>query len=229
MNKYFSIKLFFYGCSQIAHNEAAAWRGSGSQALPYELPACKSSKYFQTKVVPLSRKTARCMSVAAFPRTVRLPIFTLSSYDGFFNLQWFSCRVPAADLEQACGARSAIWRSHFALCGLQYGVCGWLCRWKTRYCKLGKATVGTCQYLSVKPRCLNRSVRGGKKRIWRQIGAGHFVYFSVQNACAGICRHFLLRGGQGGVLCWICVSATLPCPQEKRLLGLVYSFFVKPL
>jgi len=29
---------------------------------------------------------------------------------------------------------------------------------------------------------------GGKYRV------GHFVNFSVQNACTGICRHFLLRG-----------------------------------
>jgi len=45
--------------SGIAPNDLAALRGSGSHALPYELPACKSSNYFQTKVMPLSRKTAR--------------------------------------------------------------------------------------------------------------------------------------------------------------------------
>jgi hypothetical protein len=46
-------------CNAIVYNVPAALRGSGFHTLSYELPACKSSKYFQTKVVPPSRKTAR--------------------------------------------------------------------------------------------------------------------------------------------------------------------------
>jgi hypothetical protein len=55
----------------------------------------------------------------------------------------------------------------------------------------------------------------GQKRIWWQIWAGHFVFFSVQNACVGICRHFLLCGEHGGVWRWICAAATRPGSHGK--------------
>jgi hypothetical protein len=71
--------------------------------------------------------------------------------------------------------------------------------------------------------CVSPKQNNGDK-YW----VGHFVNFSIQNACVGFADIVLLCGGQGGVLRWICVSETRPCPQEKRLLGFVYSFFVKP-
>jgi hypothetical protein len=65
----------------LAPNVFAALRGSGFQALPYELPACKSSKYFQTKVMPLSRKTARWAKVI-FTLFI---LFSLLSASKFFS------------------------------------------------------------------------------------------------------------------------------------------------
>jgi hypothetical protein len=35
---------------------------------------------------------------------------------------------------------------------------------------------------------------GAKTKLWRQIWAGHFVNFSLQNARAGICHHCFVRG-----------------------------------
>ena len=66
-------------CPAIATNVFAALRGSGSHSLSYELPACKNSKIFPMKVMPLSRKTARWVAVAAFSQNCPITVFFQSS------------------------------------------------------------------------------------------------------------------------------------------------------
>jgi len=44
-------------------------------------------------------------------------------------------------------------------------------------------------------------VRGQRQENCGKYWVGHFVIFSVQNACGGICCNFLVCGWQCGVLC----------------------------
>jgi hypothetical protein len=52
---------------------------------------------------------------------------------------------------------------------------------------------------------------GGKKRIWWQIGVGHFVNFSDKMLAWAFAAIFFCVVGKVVFLRWLCVLATLPC------------------
>ena len=111
------------------HIVPAALRGSGFQHTFQRANGGKISNYFQTRVVPLSRKTARWVKGVHIPNLAFQPYF------------------------------------------FQYPF----------------SFLSTCYTLST-------GRRVGKGKIKAANGEGHFVIFSVQNACGGFAAFFLPWG-----------------------------------
>jgi len=64
--------------------------------------------------MPLSRKTARCMSVAAFPRHC--------------PKTEFFCQAPMPEMERVSALKQIMALAVFCLCGGQGGVLSWIVR-----------------------------------------------------------------------------------------------------
>jgi len=60
-------------------------------------------------------------------------------------------------------------------------------------------------------------VCGQKQENCGKYWVGHFVIFSVQNACGGICCNFLVRGLQYGVCALACGRKHDIANKAKRL------------